>query len=242
MGGVIDFRDCILCLKYGSLKNDFSLLYSMKNILIFDFDGTLADTLDAIAQISNRLSVEFGYPPASPEDLAELKNLSAWEIIRRSKISIFKLPFLLRRIRRELQKDIQYIHLFPEIKEVLEELKNQGYSLYVLTSNSRENVIEVFHKYQILHLFDQVYSASTLFGKSRYIKNILKQENLRPEKALYIGDETRDIEAAKKAKIKTIAVSWGFNSPEILSQHHPDALIDHPQELIKVLQAMTIYE
>ncbi|ERT04724.1 HAD hydrolase, IA, variant 1 family protein [Lyngbya aestuarii BL J] len=214
----------------------------MKNILIFDFDGTLADTLDAIAQISNRLSVEFGYPPTSPEDLAELKNLSAWEIIRRSKISIFKLPFLLRRIRRELQKDIQYIHLFPEIKEVLEELKNQGYSLYILTSNSRENVIEVFQKYQILHLFDRVDSASTLFGKSRYIKNILKQENLLPSKALYIGDETRDIEAAKKAKVKTIAVSWGFNSPEILSRYHPDALIDHPQELIKVLQAMKIQE
>lgn len=207
----------------------------MKYILIFDFDGTLADTLDAIAQITNRLSVEFGYPPASPEDLAALKDLSTWEIIRRSKISIFKIPFLLRRIRREMQKDLQYIYLFPRVKEVLEELKNQGYSLYILTSNSRENVAQILDKYQILYLFDRIDSASTLFGKSRYIKNILKQENLQPQQALYIGDETRDIEAAKKAKIKIIAVSWGFNSPEILSRHHPDALIYHPQELIEVL-------
>lgn len=207
----------------------------MKYILIFDFDGTLADTLDTIAQITNRLSVEFGYPPASPEDLAQLKDLSTWEIIRRSKISIFKIPFLLRRIRREMQKDLQYINLFPRVKEVLEELKNQGYSLYILTSNSRENVAQILDKYQILYLFDRIDSASTLFGKSRYIKNILKQENLQPQQALYIGDETRDIEAAKKAKIKIIAVSWGFNSPEILSRHHPDALIYHPQELIEVL-------
>jgi phosphoglycolate phosphatase-like HAD superfamily hydrolase len=125
----------------------------MKKALIFDFDGTLADTLDTIAKITNRLSVEFGYPPASPEELAELKDLSAWEIIKRSKISIFKLPFLLRRIRKELQKDIQYIHLFPRMKEVLEELNHQCYSLYIITSNAKENVILVLKNYQILHLF-----------------------------------------------------------------------------------------
>ncbi|MEB3277562.1 MAG: HAD-IA family hydrolase [Lyngbya sp.] len=213
----------------------------MKHILIFDFDGTLADTLDAIAQITNRLSVEFGYPAASPEDLAKLKDLSTWEIIRRSRISIFKLPFLLRRIRKELQKDIQYIHLFPGIQEVLEQLNHQGYSLYILTSNSRENVTQVLQKYQILHLFDRIDSASTLFGKSRYIKTILKQENLQPEQAFYIGDETRDIEAAKKAKINIIAVSWGFNSSEILSRHHPDALIDSPQQLVEVLNTLNGY-
>ncbi|MDY7023156.1 MAG: HAD-IA family hydrolase [Cyanobacteriota bacterium] len=210
----------------------------MKNILIFDFDGTLADTLDAITQITNRLSVEFGYPPASPEDVAELQNLSAWEVIRRSKISIFKLPFLLRRLRQELTNDLQSIHLFPHIKEVLEELKSQGYSLYILTSNSQENVTQVLENNQILHLFNRVDSASTLFGKSRYIKNILKQENLKSEQAVYIGDETRDVDAAKKAKITVIAVSWGFNSAKILSQHHPDTLINSPGELIEVLQKM----
>ncbi|MEL7038464.1 MAG: HAD-IA family hydrolase [Cyanobacteria bacterium J06592_8] len=208
----------------------------MKNILIFDFDGTLADTLDAITQITNRLSVEFGYPPANPEEVAELQNLTAWEVIRRSKISIFKLPFLLRRLRQELTNDIQSIHLFPHIKEVLEELKSQGYSLYILTSNSQENVTQVLENNQILHLFNRVDSASTLFGKSRYIKNILKQENLKLEQAIYIGDETRDVDAAKKAKIAVIAVSWGFNSAEILSQHHPDSLINSPYELIEVLQ------
>ena len=141
----------------------------------------------------------------------------------------------MRRIRRELQKDLQYIHLFPQIQEVLERFKNQGYSLYIITSNSRENVIQVLQKYEILHWFDRIDSASTLFGKSRYIKKILKLENLQPQQALYVGDETRDIQAAKKAKIKIVAVSWGFNSTEVLSRHHPDALIDHPQELVEAV-------
>lgn len=213
----------------------------MKKALIFDFDGTLADTLDTIAKITNRLSVEFGYPPASPEELAELKDLSAWEIIKRSKISIFKLPFLLRRIRKELQKDIQYIHLFPRMKEVLEELNHQGYRLYIITSNAKENVILVLKNYQILHLFHRIDSASTLFGKSRYIKTVLKQENLQPEQAIYIGDETRDLDAAKRAKIRSIAVSWGFNSPDILSQHRPDALIYNPDELLEALNRLNRY-
>lgn len=211
----------------------------MKKALIFDFDGTLADTLETIAQITNRLSVEFGYSPASPEELAALKDLSTWEIIKRSRISIFKIPFLLRRIRQELQKDIQSIHLFPHIKETLEALKDQGYSLYIITSNTRENVIIVLNNYQILHLFHRIDSASTLFGKSRYIKTVLKQENLHPKHAIYIGDETRDIDAAKRAKIKSIAVSWGFNSRDILSQYSPNALIHHPNELLDTLNRMS---
>jgi phosphoglycolate phosphatase len=53
---------------------------------------------------------------------------------------------------------------------------------------------------------------------------------------IYVGDETRDIEAARKIQIQVIAVSWGFNSREVLAEQKPDFLISHPSQLIEVVR------
>ncbi|NEP41089.1 MAG: HAD hydrolase-like protein, partial [Okeania sp. SIO2H7] len=71
----------------------------MIKIVIFDFDGTLADTFDLIFAITNHLSVEFGYKQAKKEEIPEIEKLSPLQVINQSGISIFKVPFLLRRIR-----------------------------------------------------------------------------------------------------------------------------------------------
>ena len=84
-------------------------------------------------------------------------------------------------------------------------------------------------------IFDFIVSGITLFSKHRSIKKYLKSEKIELEEIVYIGDEIRDINAAKKAKVKVIAVTWGFNSKEVLSEYQPDALVDQPQELIEVI-------
>ena len=207
----------------------------MKKVILFDFDGTLADTFDALVKITNHLSGEYGYPPVHQSEVHQLQNLSSWQIIKRSGLSIFQLPFLIQRVRSELQQQLEPIHLFPEIKQTLFRLKKQGYLLYVLTSNSRENVTTVLINHHVIGLFSGVYSSSNLFGKHRKIRDILKQEKIQHDQAIYVGDETRDIVAAKKAKIKVISVTWGFNDSEVLSQYHPDALVNHPQELLPAI-------
>ncbi|MGB3508205.1 MAG: HAD-IA family hydrolase [Microcoleaceae cyanobacterium] len=206
----------------------------MIEVVIFDFDGTLADTFDIIFALANRLSVEFGYKQAKKEEIPEIEKLSPLEMINQSGISIFKLPFLLRRIRKEFQKEIDDVRLFAEIKEILLELKSQGYKLGIITSNSKENVEFVLQKYDLL-IFDFIVSGTSLFGKHRVLRKYLKAENISPEKVVYVGDETRDVNASKKAKIKVIAVTWGFNSREALSEYEPDVLVEQPQELMKVI-------
>ncbi len=212
----------------------------MKKIVIFDFDGTLADTLDAIVRITNRLSEEFGYRPTHPEKLPQIQNLNSWQIIQQSGISWFKLPVLVQRVKTELKNDLDLIYLFPEIPDALMELKQQSYQLYIITSNSQSNVISVLERYQLINLFNKIYSGITLFGKDRIINKLLFYERISPEQAIYIGDETRDIEAARKSKIKSIAVSWGFNSAQVLAQHYPDRLIHHPQELIPTIDQLML--
>lgn len=207
-------------------------------VIIFDFDGTVADTFDAFVIISNKLAPEFGYLPATPEEITQIKDLTTREIIQRSGIAIYKLPFLLRKVIVELNSRIRTLSPVEGIQAALVELKKQGNKLGIITSNDRENVQIFLQNNGLLDLFDFIYSGTKLFGKSRVINKFLRQANLLPEEVIYVGDETRDIEAAKKSKVKVIAVSWGFNSRNILKQQKPDFLIEHPQQLVEVIKLL----
>ncbi|CDM92383.1 MULTISPECIES: HAD hydrolase-like protein [Limnospira] len=202
-----------------------------EKIIIFDFDGTLADTLEVVISITNDLAADFGYSPTTATDLQQLQNLNSWQIIKLSNISLFKIPKLLRRVQQELQNNLGSISLFPGIPEALNDLKNQGCQLSIITSNSPSNVEFVLNRHGVLALFDNLNSESTLFGKHRIINRLLKQQNIPKHKAVYVGDETRDITAAHKSQIKSIAVTWGFNSANVLAQYQPDLMINQPQDL-----------
>lgn len=208
----------------------------MTKIIIFDFDGTLADTFETMLAITNCLAEEFGYESVSQEDIAKVQHLSSWQIVRQSGISFFQMPFLMRRVRAELKNRIGEIDIFNGIKEVILGLQEGGYRLGIITSNSEDNVRFVMEKNGLGSSFDFVCSGLRIFGKHRLINNLLAREKLKPEEVVYVGDETRDIDAARKSRIKAIAVSWGFNSPEALIRHNPDYLIRHPQELIEVIK------
>jgi phosphoglycolate phosphatase len=203
--------------------------------IIFDFDGTIADTVDALVCIANRLAEEFGYVPIAPEDLAMLKNLSSREIIKYSGIPLFKIPFLVKKVKSELKSKIPELKPIPGVKDVLIVLKSQGNRLGIITSNSQDNVTEFLKANNLEDLFDFIYSGVTIFGKTTIINNVLKQQQLNPQKVIYVGDETRDIEASKKANIKVIAVAWGFNSAEVLARQNPNFLIYQPSELLEVV-------
>lgn len=207
-------------------------------VIIFDFDGTLADSLDTLVRISNRLAQEFGYLPATPEELPKVRDLSSREIVKQSGISFFKLPFLLKRIREDLQSEIQYLNPIEGIKEALVQLKKEGHCLGILTSNSKENVKTFLSNHKMQHIFSFVESETSIFGKDKSIKKLIKRNDFNPEDLIYVGDETRDIEASRKINVKVIAVTWGFNSGAVLAKHNPDFLIHEPRELIDVLASL----
>lgn len=207
-----------------------------QKVIIFDFDGTIADTVDALVTIANRLAVEFGYIQISANELTLLRNLTSREIIKYSGISLLRIPFLVKKVKGELKTKIKDLESIPGMPEALIELKNQGYRLGIITSNSQENVSEFLKFHHLDDLFEFIHSGVTIFGKTTIINNVLRQRQIKPQTVIYVGDETRDIEAAKKAHIKVVAVTWGFNSPEALAKEKPDFLIDHPSELLEVVK------
>lgn len=203
--------------------------------VILDFDGTIADTFEAMLKITNRLAYEFGYQPLTPEDVHQLRQMSSREIIRRSRISAFRIPALIRRIKAELKEEIHQLHLIDGMNDALRGLTEKGNSLGIVTSNSQDNVHAFLKTHRLHDCFEFIHSGTTIFGKARVIHKILRRRGIPPQTVVYVGDEIRDIEAARKIPIRVVAVSWGFNSRESLSQQQPDMLVDHPHELIEAI-------
>ncbi len=205
-------------------------------VIIFDFDGTIADSLETLVNISNRLAVQFGYKQTSLAELAQIQNLTSREIIKQSGISIFKVPFLVKKVKAELSLEIKTLNLFPAMGATLIELHQLGHKLVIISSNSKSNILAFLEHNNLAEIFYYIYSGSTIFGKDKVINKFIRQENIDIKDVIYVGDETRDIESAKKSQIIAIAVSWGFNTKEVLMKQNPDYVIEQPSELIDILK------
>src|SRR3989344_1123883 len=210
----------------------------MIRTIIFDFDGTIADTLPEIFELYNKYADDFNLPEITRKEAEELRNKSAFEIIRSFGISVIKLPSIANKIRRELNSSITQIKIFKGMTEVFKAIKDKGLQLGLLTSNSQENV-EKYLKFHKIKLFDFVHSEKNLFGKSNTLGKLIRKYSLEKEKTIYVGDEVRDIDACRDNGIKIISVTWGFNTKEILKKNKPDYLIKKPNEILTIMDKMT---
>lgn len=211
-----------------------------KNYIIFDFDGTIADTLELSFDIYNGIAQEYGCRPARKEDRELLKTRKPQEILMSYGITKLKLFALLLRIRKELAAHIPDVNPAKDIIPALRDIKNAGFSMGILTSNSARNVSMFLEVNNLSDIFDFIYSGKSYFGKAKVIRRSLDHEKISPENVIYVGDETRDVEASRKAAISVIAVTWGLSPLEALAATHPDQIAETPEELLPC--ARRIYE
>lgn len=208
---------------------------SMKNLLlVFDFDGTIADTFQHIFNISNQLAVEFNFKTVAPHEIEKMKDKSFQEVIKHLNVPILHIPTLLYRAKKELNKDITSVQPIQGLQEVLGELKELGYRMGILTSNSARNV-RTFLETHHLDYFDFISTSSKLTGKNKHLHRLIKKEKIQANQLVYIGDETRDIEAAQTAGVKMAAVTWGYNSEKALQSFNPDIILRKPTEMTNIL-------
>lgn len=205
-------------------------------MMIFDFDGTIADTVEEALRIVNRLAPKYDFPEIDGEKAQALRSLSAREVIRSVGIKPRRVPKLMAEMKSELRQRIETIEPIRDVASNLRILKERGVFMGILTSNSRENVEAFLAKSNLDHCFSFLETGSPLFGKARLLRRILEK---RPpdgagsiKKAIYVGDETRDISAARRVGIRSAAVCWGANTRAALEALSPDFLLDHPIELI----------
>ncbi len=206
----------------------------MSKILLFDFDGTLANSYENFLYIVHELSLKYKLPLLSREELENLRSEDARTLVKRLKIPFYLLPFLGRDMKQLQAQAISEIKPYTGLPEALHELRSLGYTLGVLTSNARDNVT-AFITSNNIDIFDYIYSDSSIFGKDKVLRKFLNERSVTKEDVLYIGDEIRDIQACQKVGIKIASVTWGFNSKSGLLNHHPDYCVDSPQALVELV-------
>jgi len=209
---------------------------SMKTI-IFDFDGTIANTLPfhfkKVIEIAKKYKIT---NLSEKEIIQEVRSKSPRQLMTEFKLSWLKLPSVfsvIKQAQKELNKSIEQIKIFPGIDKVLKRLK-KNYCVGILSSNIKEN-IDKFLQLNKLEIFNFVYCESNIFGKDKALNNLVKKFNLLKENVYYIGDEVRDIEGCQKAGIKIISVGWGLHDKKLLLKYYPDYFAEKPEEIIGFL-------
>jgi len=207
-------------------------------IILFDFDGTIADSFDNFLEIVDIVSDKYHLNKVSPNEIDSLRSEGAINVLRKLKIPIYKIPFIARDIKKMQKEKMLEIKPFKNLPEVLNELNKMGFKLGILTSNARENVSE-FLEMNNINVFEYIYDNASLFGKDRTINKFVKNQNIQKDDLIYVGDEIRDIHGCQKAGVKIISVSWGFNSKVGLEKNHPDYLIDKPEEILEIIKNLS---
>lgn len=204
--------------------------------LVFDFDGTIADTLGETRRIFNLMAPDYGIRQVAEDELESLRHLSLKELLNHLDIPKRRVPALISRGTGMMRGNITQLQLIAGMAEVLFELRRHTDCFGVLTSNATANVDLFLQTHGLRDQFDFISSTSKLTGKAKHLKAIRKTFSLRPEQMLYIGDELRDVKAAQKAGIPIAAVTWGFNSRESLAASEPDYLFDQPTDFLRLLR------
>ncbi len=206
----------------------------MYKCVIFDFDGTIGDTEDLALQIAIKLSEKYNFRKLTKNEIPMIKHMTVREGMTYMGISRFRLPFIVKEAHGILRQEVSSAELCrPELEDLFHSLSDSLIMTGIITSNSADNV-EAFFELHNIQIFDFLRSSS-VFGKSKHLKKVLHQYNFKKRDVLYVGDEARDIVAAKKVGIDVAAVTWGFNSIDRLKAEKPNYLIEEVSELKRIL-------
>jgi len=204
-------------------------------LAIFDFDGTLADSLPWFRSVFNRVATRYGFRTLDDAEFEELRGLGNREIIRRvGGVPLWKIPLIAAHMKRLMAEDIDGIALFDGAAEMLLDLKSSGMRLAVVSSNSEGNIRRVLGR-ENAALIDHYGCGASIFGKPPKFRQVLRRSGVRAHETICIGDEVRDAEAARSLGIPFAAVSWGYATPELLASQEPDQMFLSVGDITRVI-------
>lgn len=209
-----------------------------KKLLIFDLDGTIADTIWSIREGVNLALDLYGYKNRSYEEVREAIGNGAYELIRRSlSEDVREDSDLVLRVLADYDRlyGSTYSHIdgcYDGMMETLVSLKNKGYILAVLSNKQ-----DAYVKKIVELLFDDGFVSFAAGQTDSCLKKpdptaalmIADAFELGVEDCAFIGDSEVDVMTAKNAGMTAVGCSWGYRSRDALSD--ADVIVDAPHEL-----------
>jgi phosphoglycolate phosphatase len=202
-------------------------------LAIFDLDGTLADSFPWFLRVINDVADRFKFRRVADEDIEALRHASSREILARLEVPLWKLPAIARHARRLKAEAAAEIFLFAGVEAMLRTLAENGVQLALVTSDSETNAREKLG--DSAALFAHFDCAASLFGKAAKFRRVIRRAGVEPDKVISIGDEVRDIEAARAVGIACGAVCWGYAAPAALRALAPDHVFERMDEVVRTL-------
>ena len=205
-------------------------------LAIFDLDGTLADSFPWFLRTINDIADRFGFRRVADEDIEGLRHASTREILARLEVPLWKLPAIARHARRLKAEAASEISLFKGVEAMLRTLATSGVQLALVTSDSEANARAKLG--DAAALFAHFDCAASLFGKPAKFRRVIRRAGIEPDKVIAIGDEVRDVEAARAVGIACGAVCWGYAAPAALRALGPDHVFERMDEIAATLGAV----
>lgn len=207
-------------------------------LVIFDFDGTLANSFPFFLGALDELAERHGFRKIAPERVDRLRHLTARQMLDHVGLPMWKLPLVARSFMTLMNKGAGAITLFDGVGEMLAHLARAGVTLAIVTANSRENVHRVLGPDNV-RLIEHFECGASIFGKHSRIGKVLGSSAIPAREAIYIGDQTTDAEAARREGVAFGAVSWGYGAIEALQNLTPDELFEHVRAIGRIAGSRT---
>jgi phosphoglycolate phosphatase len=205
------------------------------SLVIFDLDGTLADSMPWFLRNLNDVADRFGFRRVADEDIEPLRHASTREILARLEVPLWKLPVIARHMQRLKSEQAASIALFPGVGTMLRTLADYGTRLALVSSDTEANArVKLGELAELFCCFD---CAASIFGKPAKFRRVLKRADVSAARTIAIGDETRDIEAAHAVGIACGAVMWGYAAADALRAREPDLVFERMEDIAHRLVA-----
>jgi len=201
-------------------------------LIIFDFDGTLADSFPFVAGLMDEIAARHNVPRITPEQMRQFMRLDMMETLRSNHMPLWKVPAIAADVRSRMASEIDRIQLFDGIEQVLQGLTARGKKLAVVSSNATGNVQKVLGV-QNTALIQDFEGGVSIFGKEPKIRRVMQRLGANPAETLYVGDETRDIKAAHQAGIACGSVGWGYTDVDALEALSPELVFYQVGEILE---------
>lgn len=211
--------------------------------LIFDLDGTIADTKASICEAVNMAMDNFNMPYVTAKQVGKAMGNGSLMLIKRLLppensgdedfvYSVFEY------YDNAYDNTCMNAHFYGGMKEIMLDLKNKGYKIAVLSNKQDRYVKKIIEHSFGVGTLDFVQGQTSLPIKPDPTVPLMIAEALgvSPEECAFIGDSEVDVVTAKNAKMTGVACSWGYRPKALLAENDPDFLIDSPKELLNIFK------
>lgn len=205
-----------------------------KPIIVFDFDGTLADSAPIIRKIYEGMAEENNWSTLDDKTYEKLRHGTLSQARRWAGIKWWQLPRVMDGAQKLFSLESAQVKLFPGIKELIRDIQKLNLPIYILSRNTPELIDKVLKRNKINGII--VLGKVSIFGKHRALREIARNEKAERKNVFMIGDEIRDINSANKADVTSIAVAWGLQDISLLKKHSPTYVVNKPDEIFKIIK------